>query len=617
MFDSLRKRRRGGGSQSSPEGTSGPSSGNGASLQQRAGNQAVASLVGGEAGSPSDAVGGDRALAGALAREAAAEREPPPVRGRGERRKRRHAGAGTEATTTREDGTTTRSNEATAWAGMQGSSKREADVFDGTTQRTSTVEHEGLLGAEAAAKVIRSSSPDEIKAAVEAMARAGAFADSSRKAAITRGKASASAEGSASGMVGATTEAKASATLEPDLFHALAVAIELGAKAGAETDLAANLQAGFGPLSVGLESKLSAFAGAMASCKATLDVGITHLYATLEASGFVGARGSASAEAKAKLGPAELQASLAAAAMAGAQFEAKGDVKMDLTHLHASGEASASAGAKGSVDGKAAASVGGAKAAVEGGVEGMAGAEAEASGDLKIDLTGVEASGKLEAFAGAQAALKGASEVSFRGVPIAAAKGRVGVSAGVGGSVEGAFAFRRGKLHISGDLVAAFEVGEVAGLDVELDFFEFGRMFFLIGREAYKRRMATINRTAPDVRRVPIIDPVKQVKTRKQGYEAYLKDFAAYDRKKAKQGESGIKRERVQEIIDNRRFRYEDQWQFLEFDEGIITAAKDAFGSKLRHIDIQAGQIRAFDVARSEAQKEHISQQRRRQGAWF
>lgn len=591
-------------------------------LHQGAGNAAMASLASSDAGS-SHAAAADRGIAGALAREAAAkstsvvaptrqQQAAPPSGSEGgtaPTRTRRGAIAkpgakrSTSDTTTVKDGKTTRTTKTEDVLGYKGTSERSSDVFDGTTHRTSSAEHEGLLGVEVASKVIASSSDEEIKAAVESMARAGAFGESSRKAAIQRGRARASAQGSASGMVGGQAKGKFDLTVKPDLYQALALAIELEAKAGAEVNLSGEVRAGYGPVEVILGSKFDAFAGAMSTFKASLDVGITHFHAALEASGFLGVRGSASTELTGKLGPLEAITSLQAAASAGAQYAVEGELNLNLTHVTASGGAKVSAGVEGSVTAKQAVKAAGFELENSATAEAKAGAEAEASGKFQADITGVEAEGKFKAFAGVQAALKGAAKFGYRGVPVFQATGRIGVSAGAGISGEGAFVFRRGKVRFSGDVVAAIGVGEAAGLDVEMDFWEMSRAVYLVARDAHKKRMASLLST-PDgpVRQIPLPDPVAQVRTRKQGYEAYIKDFMAYDRKKARQGLSGIKQERVQEIINKRRAANKELLQFREFDQGIEQAAKDAFGSKLLNIEVKAGKVRTFDVKRTAEQ---------------
>lgn len=464
----------------------------------------------------------------------------------------------TKETSAKGEKTTT---ERKAQAGVGASKSDSSDVFDGTTHTKTEEKHEAFAGAEAAVKTIKEASNDQVKYAVEALARAGAFGESSRKASVSRGAVSASAEGSAKGGAGASTELKSSVTISKDLLQAIAAVVEASAKVGIEGSLEGKLTAALGPLSASIEGKLEAFAGAMAKCKADVSIGITHVYVEAAAEAFAGAKATGEGAASVKLGDAE------------------------------------------------------AKAAVEG--TAMAGASAEAKGNFKIDLTGVELSGKAEAFAGVKAEASAKGTASYKGRQIFAAKGTIGVSAGIGGTAEGAFGFHKGKLTIKGDVAATLGIGTEVGFEVEIDFYELALAIGDVIVQRFLEKKEEINRGISDVDRVPIIDPTKAVQMRKKGYETYLKDFAAYDAKKAKQGNSGIKRERIQEILDRRWHANKENWHFLEFDEGVTQAAKDAFGSKLKYIHVQGGQIRAFEVQRTEAQKAHIKKERMNKGFAF
>jgi len=445
--------------------------------------------------------------------------------------------------------------------GVTSTAESSSDVFDGTTHKTSEAKAEGFKGAETASKTISKYSANEIEKAVELMARAGAFGEASAKAAIERGPLKAGAEGSAKGKAGAETTLNASVKVNADLYNALKAVVEGGAQAGVEGSLQGKLEAGLGPFSAAISAQLSAFAGAMAKFKATLDVGITHVYAEFEASAFAGAKVEGEAAVTVKLGPAE------------------------------------------------------AKAAIEGSA--MAGAQAEAKGVFKIDLTGVEITGKAEAFAGVKASAKGKTEFSLGGRKIFAASGEIGVRAGAGGEVEGGFEFRKGKLKLKGKLAAALGVGGDIGLELEVDFYELGLAIEHEIVSLFLEKKEEINRNSPAVERVPIIDPALATKKENEGYNAYLKDFEGYNSKKETQGNSGIKRERVQEILDKRWHANKDNWQFVEFDEGIMRAARTAFGPKLTTIIVQGGQLRAFEVTRTDAQKEHLANERKKAGLKF
>jgi hypothetical protein len=460
------------------------------------------------------------------------------------------------------DGTTsTTTTKDSAKAGAFGSSESSTDTFNGRTRETSETKAEGIAGAEAACEVLSRTSPGEIQAAIDLMARAGAFGEASRKAAIQRGAVSAGYDVGASGGAGASVAAKGSVTLSANLFDALHIVADAVAKVGVEGSVHARADAALGPLAASIGAQLTAFAGAMASCKADVSIGITHIHAVGEAKAFAGAKSEGSADVKIKLGDAEATAAIEGAAMAGASAEAKGT--------------------------------------------------------FKIDLTGVEISGKAEAFAGVKAEVSGKAALTHKGRTVIAAKGTVGVSAGIGGKAEAAFGFRAGKLTIKGDLAATLGIGGEVGAELEIDFYALALMIEDLIVSAFLNQKEAINRSSPAVERVPIIDPTLAVKKRKEGYETYLRDFMAYNAKKEKQGESGIKRQRVQEILDNRWHANKENFHFLEFDEGIMQAAKDAFGPKLKEIGVQAGQLRYFEVTRTAEQEAHLKKERMKKGMKF
>lgn len=454
---------------------------------------------------------------------------------------------------------TTSETERKAQAGLSYSNEDSTDTFDGKVAKQTEVKHEAFVGAEAAVKTIKSATDAEIKYAVETMARAGAFGESSRKAMIQRGALKAGAEGSAKGGAGVEVKSKTELVISQDLYNALSLVIEAGAKAGVEGELSGRLMAGLGPLGVSIGAKISGFAGALAEAKADVSAGLTHFYASGEASAFAGAKADGEADVTVKLGEAE------------------------------------------------------AKAAIEGSA--MAGASAEAKGSFKIDLTGVELTGKAEAFAGVKAEASAKGTVAYKGRTVFSAKGTVGVQAGVGGEAEGGFSFRQGKLTIKGEVAGTLGIGAKVGLELEIDFYALALMVENMIVTAFLEKKEEINREAPKVQRVPIIDSTKAVAKRKAGYEAYINDFKAYNAKvygKSKEHETGIMRDRVQSILDNRWHKNKDNWQFLEFDEGVVQAAKDAFGSNLKDIGVQAGQLRWFDVKRTRAQQDKLNEKLRK-----
>lgn len=441
------------------------------------------------------------------------------------------------------------------------SSEETSESFDGTTTKSVEKKDETLVGIETAIKKIERLTELERQQAIEASARAGVFGEKARKAAIERGAMSAKAEGSVSGKAGAEGTAKGSVTVSKDLMHALEVVFEAQAMVGAGVEMKGGLEAKLGPLIASINAELSVFVGAKAQAKGKLSAGLTHIDAEGEASAMAGAEAEGKAEAKVKLGNAEASAA---------------------------------------IEGKA-----------------LAGAEASVGGKFKIDLSGVEIAGKAEAFAGVKAEGKAGASVGYKGKPIFSASGKLEVSAGVGGSAGGEFSFRNGKLVIKGELAAALGIGAGVGVEIEVDFYQLALFieeqivdFFFAKKEA-------IERNSPGTPRTPIIDDALAAQTRQKGYDTYIKDFMAYDAKKGKQGNSGVKRERVQEILDKRWHANKDNWQFLEFDEGIERAAREAFGSKLKYIIVQAGQLRAFEIKRTAEQEAHLKKERMKKGLKF
>lgn len=467
----------------------------------------------------------------------------------------------TETTVEHTDSDTTTTTETKNQLGKGSSNEETSDTFDGTTQTTTASKDETFAGAETAVKTIKKASKDEIEYAIEAMARAGAFGETSRKAAVQRGALSAKAEGSAKGGAGAETSMKASVKVSPNLYNAIFAVLEAGASVGASGELQGSLEAALGPLAVEVKAQLSAMAGAMVKTKATLSAGLTHVYATFEGEAFAGAKAEGSGEAKVKLGDAEATAA---------------------------------------IEGKA-----------------LAGAQAQVEGKFKIDLSGVEIGGKAEAFAGVKASAGSKMSIGYKGVPILTCKGEVEVSAGVGGKAKGSFGVRNGKLTIKGGLAASLGIGAGAEVELEIDFYQLALAIEDLIVSAFLNKKEEINRNSPAVERTPIIDDALAAQTRQKGYDAYVKDFAAYNAKKEKQGKSGIKRERIQEILDKRWHANKDNWQFLEFDEGVVKAAEDAFKGKVKWIYVQCGQIRGIDIKRTAEQEAHLKKERMKQGLKF
>ena len=467
----------------------------------------------------------------------------------------------TETTVEHTDSDTTTTTETKNQLGKGSSTEETNDTFDGTTQTTTTSKDETFAGAETAVKTIKKASADEIEYAIEAMARAGAFGETSRKAAVQRGALSAKAEGSAKGGAGAETSMKASVKVSPNLYNAIFAVLEAGASVGVSGELQGSLEAALGPLAVEVKAQLSAMAGAMVKTKATLSAGLTHVYATFEGEAFAGAKAEGSGEAKVKLGDAEATAA---------------------------------------IEGKA-----------------LAGAQAQVEGKFKIDLSGVEIGGKAEAFAGVKASAGTKMSIGYKGVPILTCKGEVEVSAGVGGKAKGSFGVRNGKLTIKGGLAASLGIGAGAEVELEIDFYQLALAIEDLIVSAFLNKKEAIPRNSPSEPRTPIIDDALAAQTRQKGYDAYIKDFAAYNAKKEGQGKSGIKRERIEQIIEKRWHANKDNWQFEEFDQGVAKAAEDAFKGKVKWIIVQCGIVRGIEIKRTAEQEAHLKKERMKKGLKF
>ena len=261
-----------------------------------------------------------------------------------------------------------------------------------------------------------------IKEAAQYLAKAGAFGESAAKKTIESSDGTkASAEGKASGSVGAEAEVYSAVIL--DAVDGLTVLMNASAKAGYEVSLEGALslakEVGGVELAAKLSTKLSGFYGVMASVGGKFNRSWT---------GF-------SAEGKAE-------------AMIG--IEGKAEAKVDLK-----------AGDLG----------------VHGGVaiEGFQGAKVGIEGKFGLGLDGIEAAGKLESFAGAKTKQSGSASISVKGKTLFKISGELEESIGVGGTIEGVFELKNGKLVIGGKLAATLGIGGGAGLKIEVDFKEIGK----------------------------------------------------------------------------------------------------------------------------------------------
>ncbi|MEO9139107.1 MAG: hypothetical protein ABI345_08575 [Jatrophihabitans sp.] len=428
-------------------------------------------------------------------------------------------------------------------AGAKGSRTTNRDTFDGTTSKTVSTKVEGLAGAEAAVKIIEMATEDELKVAIEAMARAGAFGEVEAKAAIKRGSASLSGKAGAKGGMGVDGSMSAEAKVDRSgLIPALEATFEASIKVGIWGEAYADVEGRFGPLVATALAKIEGFIGASAEV-------------------------SASAFASWKEG-------------IGAEFSAG---------------VQASASAKGSVTAEL--SLGPAQLEVGAGFEAWAGVSAEVAAKLEVSLAGVSASFKASAFAGAKVEAYASAKIKVRGKTIVSAKGKVGVAVGVGVEVGGEFEIKNGKLKISGELAAALKGGLTAGGELEIDFRALAEVIISEVGDLARAEELKITGAAPGFDRKPITDPKEAAKKKQAGYDAVIDDFHAYATKKLTGGEKGVKKERIQEIIQNRAGQLHADFSFVETDKGIEQAATEAFGPLVKTFIVQAGYIRAFEAA--------------------
>lgn len=264
----------------------------------------------------------------------------------------------------------------------------------------------------ASVKTILEATDEEVKLAVEALAKAGVLGEASRKSATERGAFKASAEGSAKGSAQAVTSAKASAT--GDVIKGLTLLAEASSKASTQGNLQGRLAGAAGPLEADLKAKLGVAATALAEAKGKFEIGL--------AKGLI------------------------------TEFSVKASAMVE-----ASGEVSASVGAYEMV----------ADLKAEG--EAKAGAEASAQGKVVISSKEVKASGKAEAFAGAKAKGSVGTSLTYKGKVLAKFSAEAEASAGIGGEVSGEFSYQDGIITIGGKAAATLGLGSGVQTKVQLN----------------------------------------------------------------------------------------------------------------------------------------------------
>jgi hypothetical protein len=328
-----------------------------------------------------------------------------------------------------------------------------------------------------------------------------------------------------------------------------------------------------------------------------------------------GVWGEGSFDAQIGLGPVALAVVLKIQGFVGAQADFSASAFLNWREgVGASFSASAMAGAESSGSVVAELTLGKAQLEVGAGYEALAGAKAELSGSIEVGLSGVKAQFEASAFAGAKIEGSAHASVKVMGKKIISATGKVSVSAGAGVEVSGVFEIKSGKLRIGGDLAATLKGGVGAGVDLEIDFYALADVIVAQVGELAEDNPA-ISAKSPDYERKPLTDQAEKDKKHQLGYDAVYEDFLAYANKKLTQGEQGVKRDRVQAIIQNRAPLLRSEFAYVETDEGIEQAARDAFGPMLTSIVVQAGYIRGFQVA-SAAEVGALKQTKQQEETW-
>lgn len=439
-------------------------------------------------------------------------------------------------------------------------STRTVTTGEGTVTTTET-SSKAFEGAGFAIQKITEADDTTLKEAFQVLARAGAFGEAAAKKQMETSSGSTfTASGEASGFAGVEGEVISVKVI--DAINGIQLLARATIKAGVGFDLKGALEAativGGIELKAKLEGKLSGFAGVMA--------------------------------------------------------EAKGQLSFNaIDGLLASGRLYAMAGAKS--EGEVTVSVNAGDLGIDGGgkYEAIAGAEAEAAGKLQVSMEGISASGKLEAFAGAKVKASASASLKYKGRILIKVAGELEAQAGVGGSLEGEFSFQGGKLVIKGKLAAALGIGGGAGVALEVDFKEIGKVILEKMKEAFTKKVLD-NRSIADQDRKPADDltPEDKQKTEQELYDAVFPYIKAYAAKKAKlvsstsllgnrKADHLVKRENIQEIIDNKIRKKGDLSQKLlyKFSDAVLErAVRDACGDQLKpnELIIQAGVIRAFGV---------------------
>lgn len=236
-----------------------------------------------------------------------------------------------------------------AVAGAEGGITDKIEVQRGTTKLTSTLTAEGLAGARAAAKTLLVADEDMLAAAVSAMAQAGAFGSAGASFDAKKGRAAISTAVKASGGIGAQVQGSAEAMADLNrLIPSLVAVFSFSAKVGVWGELSGTISGKYRALLATLNSSISGFAGAAVEAKGAA---FANWLEGIGLAGQVGSKAGAEGKAATKLtiglkdiGELEIEAGVMA--FAGAEVKAKGKVAVSVTGVAVEGRAAAFAGAR-------------------------------------------------------------------------------------------------------------------------------------------------------------------------------------------------------------------------------------------------------------------------------
>ncbi len=527
------------------------------------------------------------------------------------------------------------------------------------TEKTGSQMH----GTQALIEHIVTVKDDTIEEAVQVLALAGAFGEASARKVLQKGSLQLSAEGSAKGEAvsqayGKVGQQTTKANIELG-GHVLGViqGIKYLAQAGVDVhaggELAGKLTAQYGPVGAELAGKLQAFVRAAADFGGSFEferIGpiITKIEAALMGQAKIGVEASAEGSFTVKFGEVvALKASGKAEGFAGAQASFKGGARFSLSDffklgfgaerkeneetgdieekdafamnygLALWGKAQAEAGAKGSLTGAISMKVKDVEADITAKVEGLAGADASAEAKFGISLTGIVASAKAEAFAGAKAEGTLSGSIKYKGKAIFKISGKAGVSAGVGGEIGGEFEFGAGKLKIGGALAGALGIGGEIELNIEIDFALLAQAIFDLIAAKYAQYLR--DKQARQKRAILFAEDVTGVSQAPGGVgEAEIKDqvkavvqepLRLYAEKKATQGKHWIKKENIQQIIDEQVVLNPALEVLLaspHADRALEEAVQTIFGIPVDAIKFRQGTISQFGITEDLANEKKV-----------